>query len=155
MKRQVQYPTKRFLLIIFGIFCCTACSSQLYPGSARPDEEVSTICFRAEPGIRLFSRMIDSQPLSLFSSCAKVMPGKHEISLNYQVDITQCNSGALPCPRDVNSGNCKTAFQSRPGAEYLAMLNILSGRVVMCLSHKGYFDLSERSEDISSENSCR
>ncbi len=116
------------LALLSLAFSVAACATQLYPGPARPDSDISVLSLlRAEPNMTFGGVVIDGRSVPStrygFSTDFHLLPGNHTLSFNYRIDAdAYCDVREHLCPAIVVSGQCAGTFTSQGGKSYVAEL---------------------------------
>ena len=106
----------------------SGCTTQVYDGAARPDEDISVLSLlRSEPNMTFGGVVIDGKSVSStrygFSTDFQLLPGSHTLSFTYRIDAdAYCDVREHLCPAIVVEGHCSGAFPSQAGKSYVAEL---------------------------------
>jgi hypothetical protein len=132
---------------LLGLVLVLGCTSQAYPGPARPESEVSKVTFSTSGQVSMYGAELDGQALAVFSDSVQVLPGSHSFTLRYEVDSDQeCRSDDL-CFVTTAYGVCLGTLRTQAGRSYLVTVKNQGTWVHGTVLAKSYFDFSVRNDE--------
>ena len=131
------------------------CTARGYSGPPLPAGEFSTIAIHTTGKVSLEETVVDR--LKVIADTIEVIPGTNTVQAAYRfTDDTQCSSSDLLCLTTEERGVCTATVYTKPGRDYLVTIENRNGYLSGRVSAKGYFDLTERSDEGTPGSvSCR